>query len=237
MLSHRRVLRLLSEYHDGELPPALAPLVRVHIDGCSDCASEYRALARTANSLRHLPRLDAPASFGRSIRRRIDEEIYGMVPILRGELLSSLPRPILLPALTVSFTLVLALVATMLLLDPLKDAGASFRAPWHRPSRDLASEMTSPRFRDAAVEHLPFSEVRDGKEGVVFARASIDQDGAVTNLQVIYREGDERMIARTLQAVQNSGFEPARIGNERVPVSFLYLFTTTEVRLRGKRRA
>jgi hypothetical protein len=38
------------------------------------------------------------------------------------------------------------------------------------------------------------------------------------------------MLTRTLQAVRDTGFEPARLGNRTVPVNFLYFFTTTEVR-------
>ena len=48
--------------------------------------------------------------------------------------------------------------------------------------------------------------------------------------------GDEKMRARTLEVVQASGFEPARLGDQAVAVNFLYLFTTTEVRVPGKRK-
>jgi hypothetical protein len=65
--------------------------------------------------------------------------------------------------------------------------------------------------------------------------ASIDQNGTVRTLEVIYRSGDEGMLSRTLQAVKDSGFEPARLGNRTVPVNFLYFFTTTEVRAAGGR--
>lgn len=229
MFSHRRVQRFFSEYHDGELSPVAASDVKRHLEACEACATEYRTLSRTSNALRHLPRLEAPPSLARAIRRRIDEEVHGMLPILRGELLSSLPRPILLPALSLSAVLMVGLVSTALLLDP-----GRMELP-KPPTRDLGGEMISPRFKNAGVDHFPFSEVQKGKEGEIFARASIDQDGAVTHLQVIYRSGDERMIARTLQAVQSTGFEPARLGEQAVPVRFLLYCTTTEVRLRGKR--
>ena len=42
------------------------------------------------------------------------------------------------------------------------------------------------------------------------------------------------MLARTLEVLRTSGFEPARVGDQTVAVSFLYLFTTTEVRLSGE---
>ena len=39
------------------------------------------------------------------------------------------------------------------------------------------------------------------------------------------------MLARALEALKDSGFEPARVGDQNVATNFLYLFTTTEVRL------
>jgi TonB family protein len=89
--------------------------------------------------------------------------------------------------------------------------------------------MSSPRFRDGSVNGFPFADVERGKEGTMLTLASIDQNGTVRAIEVIYRSGDEGTLTRTLQAVRDTGFEPARLGNRTVPVNFLY-FTTTEVR-------
>jgi outer membrane biosynthesis protein TonB len=94
----------------------------------------------------------------------------------------------------------------------------------------LHAPMSSPRFRDGSVNGFPFAEVERGKEGTMLTLASIDQHGTVRALEVIYQSGDEGMLTRTLQAVKDTGFEPARLGNRTVPVNFLYFFTTTEVR-------
>jgi TonB family protein len=94
----------------------------------------------------------------------------------------------------------------------------------------LHEPMSSPRFRDGSVNGFPFADVERGKEGTMLTLASIDQHGTVRALEVIYRSGDEGMLTRTLQAVKDTGFEPARLGNRTVPVNFLYFFTTTEVR-------
>jgi outer membrane biosynthesis protein TonB len=90
--------------------------------------------------------------------------------------------------------------------------------------------MSTPRFREGYVNMLPFTEMERGKAGTLLTLASIDQNGAIQDLQVIHRSGDEKMLARTLEVVRASGFEPARLGEQAVAVHFLYLFTTTEVR-------
>ena len=45
--------------------------------------------------------------------------------------------------------------------------------------------------------------------------ASIDRNGMVQALDVIYRSGDEEMLTRTLEAVRSSGFEPRRASATR----------------------
>lgn len=227
MSSHARVRSLMSEFHDGELAPEPAQIVEQHLAGCRDCRFEYARLSQVANALRHLPRADAPSSLARTIRRRIDDEVRGMVPILRGELLSNRSRPILVPALSLGAVLTLVLLVGLLLLSHL---AGSARPPY--PS-DSGKEMVSPRMREAGLAHLPLA-FETGKEGTVLISASIDQFGAVRDLKVIYYSGDERIIARTLEAVRASGFEPVRLGKEAVPANFLFFFTTTEVRGRGK---
>jgi hypothetical protein len=86
--------------------------------------------------------------------------------------------------------------------------------------------MSSPRFRGSSA----IDEVEGGKEGTMLTLASIDQNGTVRALQVIYRSGDEEMLTHTLEVVRVAGFEPARLGEKTVPVNFLYMFTTKEVR-------
>ena len=102
--------------------------------------------------------------------------------------------------------------------------------PGPLPPVPLHTRMTSPRFRKRSVNMLSFTEVERGKEGTVLTLASIDQNGDVRNLQVIHRSGDEKLLARMLDVVRASGFEPARLGDQAVAVHFLYLFTTKEVR-------
>ena len=237
MFEHARIYKLLSSYHDGELSPVAAVRVESHLKGCAVCREECRRLTDITNVVRRLPRQPAPVSLAQLLRQRIDAEVRGMVPIFRGELLSSRSRPVLVPALSIGALIILCLVGGVLLLDfyfgPVAQLNAVLTPP-SPPPPFLHVDMTSPRFRDRCVQMLPFTEMESGKAGTVLTLASIDQSGAIRNLHVMDHSGDEQMLAQTLEALRSSGFEPARLGDETVAVDFLYLFTTTEVRLPAK---
>jgi len=46
---------------DGELPPAAATQIRLHLDGCPECAAQVHLANEIQNELHALPELDAPA--------------------------------------------------------------------------------------------------------------------------------------------------------------------------------
>jgi hypothetical protein len=173
------------------------------------------------------------------IRQRIREEVMGMVPIFRGELLSCRPRPILALSLSLGALLTLCIVGAVLLYGLYQTStplphNVGLVTTSVSPAF-LEIEMISPRMRDGCVKRLPYSEMERGKAGTLLTFASIGQDGAVHGLHVIDHSGDEQMLTRTLEALRSSGFEPARVGGQNVAVNFLYLFTTTEVRLPAKK--
>jgi hypothetical protein len=233
---------VLSSYYDGELPPATAVGVERHLSECESCRSEYGEMAGIANGLRHLPALRAPASLMSTVRERVDSEERGMVPVLRAQILGTGNHSGFFPAASLGTLATLALIGLLILLDVRYGEHAARRIssaliPMTLPEPVLLHEpMSSPRFRDGSVNGFPFADVERGKEGTMLTLASIDQHGTVRALEVIYRSGDEGMLSRTLQAVKDTGFEPARLGNRTVPVNFLYFFTTTEVRAAAARR-
>ncbi len=235
MLVHFRNT-VLSSYYDGELHPATAEAVERHLALCDECRSEYEKMAAIANSIRHLPALPAPSTLMASVRERIDSEERGMVPILRGHILRTGNHSGFFPAFSLGTLASVALLGMVLFMDHRygDDAArkiSSALIPLSLPEPVLLhAPMSSPRFRDGSVNGFPFADVERGKEGTMLTLASIDQNGTVRALEVIYRSGDEGMLTRTLQAVRDTGFEPARLGNRTVPVNFLYFFTTTEVR-------
>jgi hypothetical protein len=240
MLVHPRNT-ILSSFYDGELPPAKSAEVEHHLGECEKCRAEYRSMARLANAVRHLPALPAPAVVAATVRERIDAEDRGMVPVLRGQILRTGNHSGFLPAVSLGTLAMLVLVGLVLLLDYNYGERAarqisSALIPMSLPEPVLLHEpMSSPRFRDGSVNGFPFADVERGKEGTMLTLASIDQNGTVRALEVIYRSGDEGMLSRTLQAVKDSGFEPARLGDRTVAVNFLYFFTTTEVRAARRR--
>jgi hypothetical protein len=238
MLVHLRNT-VLSSYYDGELPPATAEGVELHLAQCQQCRSEYAKMARLANDVRHLRTFRAPSNLMASVRERIDSEERGMVPVLRGHILRTGNHSGFFPAVSLGTLATLLLLGMVLLLDYRYGEHAARKIssaliPMSLPEPVLLHEpMSSPRFRDGSVT---FADVERGKEGTMLTLASIDQHGTVQALEVIYRSGDEGMLTRTLQAVKDTGFEPARLGNRTVPVNFLYFFTTTEVRAAAARR-
>jgi hypothetical protein len=233
---------VLSSYYDGELSPAAAEGVELHLAECDDCRSEYAKMASLANGLRHLRTLRAPSNFVASVRERIDSEERGMVPVLRNHIQGTGNHSGFFPAVSLGTLATLLLLGMFFLLDHRYGEHAartisSALIPLSLPEPVLLHEpMSSPRFRDGSVNGFPFADVERGKEGTMLTLASIDQHGTVRALEVIYRSGDEGMLTRTLQAVKDTGFEPARLGNRTVPVNFLYFFTTTEVRAAAARR-
>ncbi len=233
---------VLSSYYDGELLPAAAEGVEMHLAQCEDCRSEYQRMARIANGLRHLPALRAPSTLMASVRERIDSEERGMVPVLRAHILGTGNHSGFFPAFSLGTLATVVLLGMVLLLDYRYGEHAARKIsyaliPMSLPEPVLLhGPMSSPRMRDGSVNGFPFADVERGKVATMLTFASIDQHGTVKGLEVIYRSGDQGMLDRTLQAVRDTGFEPARLGNRTVPVNFLYYFTTTEVRAAAARR-
>ncbi|HSF14411.1 MAG TPA: zf-HC2 domain-containing protein [Vicinamibacteria bacterium] len=242
MLTHPRS-SVLSALYDGEIAPAAAAALEQHLESCEPCSGEYRRLGELANAVRHLPRMSAPQNLAVRVREQFDAEERGMVPVLRGHVLRTGNSSGFFPALSLGTLATLVLLGLVVVLDQMYGVHAartisSALIPTTLPEPVLFHEpMSSPRFRDASVNSLPFADVERGKEGTMLTLASIDQNGTVRALEVIYRSGDEQMLARTLEALRVAGFEPARLGGHTVAVNFLHLFTTTEVRSHPGRRS
>jgi TonB family protein len=235
MLVHPRNA-LLSSYYDGEVDADLSDGIEHHLRECGECRSEYEKIGQLANEVRHLPALSAPRNLAASVRERVDAEERGMVPVLRGQIGRRGNHSGFFPAVSLGTLATVLALALVVLLDYRYGEHAarqisSALIPLSLPEPVLLHEpMSSPRFRDGSMNGFPFADVERGKEGTMLTLASIDQNGTVRALEVIYRSGDEGMLERTLEAVRDSGFEPAKLGDRNIPVNFLYFFTTTEVR-------
>lgn len=232
---------VLSAHYDGELPPPTAAFVEDHLKRCPSCLEEYRKLSTAANRVRHIATMRAPSTLASKIREQIDSEERGMVPVLRGQIQRSRAQTGFFAALGLGTMATVLLIGLVLTLDHRygEQAARQITSAWIQstlPEPVLLHEpMMSPRFRDGSFGGTEFDEMRHGQEGTLLTMASVDQNGTLRGLEVIYRSGDEEMLARALEAVRMSGFEPARLGNQTISVSFLYFFTTTEVRSNGRR--
>lgn len=240
MLVHPRNT-VLSAHHDGELSPAAAARVDAHLNRCEGCLGEYEKLSSAANSVRHLYTMRAPSTLAARVREQIDAEERGMVPVLRSEIQRSRAQSGWATAFGLGTLATVLLIGAVLTLDYRYGEVAARRitTAWIQstlPEPVLLHEpMSSPRFRDGSFGVTSFAELETGQEGQLLTMASIDQNGTLRGLEVIYRSGDEEMLTRALAAVRETGFEPARLGDQTISVNFLYFFTTTEVRPDGRR--
>ncbi len=235
---------VLSVHHDSELSPTLAAWVEDHLKQCESCAEEYEKLSNAANAVRHLHILRAPSRLALQVREQIDAEERGMVPVLRSEIQRSRNHNGFFAALglgTLATVFLIGLGGLVLTLDHRYGEPTARRitSAWIQstlPEPVLLHElMSSPRFRDGSFGGKSFAEMKTGQEGQLLTMASIDRNGTLQGLEVIYRSGDEEMLSRALAAVRETGFEPARLGDQTISVNFLYFFTTTEVRPDGHR--
>ena len=233
-------LTALSSHHDGELTDGAAARLDDHLRECESCLVEYQRISQAANSVRHLPGHRAPQNLAARVREQIDAEDRGMVPVLRSLIMRAPSQAGWLSSYGMGTLATLVLVGMIVFLDQRYGEQAARQLTTalietSLPEPVLLHEpMLSPRVRHASVNGLPFAEVSQGQEGTLLTLASIDQFGMVRGLEVVYRSGDEEMLARALEAVRASGFEPARLGDHAISVNFLYLFTTTEVRSNGR---
>ena len=162
-----------------------------------------------------------------------------MVPVLRSEIQRSRHQSGFLAAMGLGTLATVFLIGLVLTLDHHYGAQTRITSAWIQstlPEPVLLHEtMSSPRFRDGSFGGQSFADMKTGQESQLLTMASIDQNGTLQGLEVIYRSGDEEMLTRALAAVREAGFEPVRLGDQTISVNFLYFFTTTEVRPDGPR--
>jgi anti-sigma factor (TIGR02949 family) len=68
-------LDLLEPYVDGDLPPATADRLRVHLETCRSCAAELALAQRIQRELRALPQLDCPPEILERVRNQGGEVV------------------------------------------------------------------------------------------------------------------------------------------------------------------
>ncbi len=80
-------LDLVEPYVDGDLEPAEAARLRVHLEGCRACAGELALARRIQAELRALPQLDCPPEIVERVRREGAQVLPFRSPARNGKAL------------------------------------------------------------------------------------------------------------------------------------------------------
>jgi hypothetical protein len=233
-MSCARVRTRLSEWMDGDLPPAAAQEVREHVGGCDGCrrvADELRAVGRV---LSELPRLEPAEAVASRVRDRIELESRNpaLALLFRGV---GAARPYMLLSFAPALLLVVAVLAGAIALDsgPLPAVHMAPGAWGVTPPSGtegnpllLSSGIDLPR-QAVGPEPSPEALVGSG-QGTIFLETIVARDGSVADVTVL--QGDGSGEGPLLDALRRQRFEPARLRGRPVAVSVYRLISRMEVR-------
>ena len=69
-----KIKNQLADYLRDNLGPGAKTMVEEHLGSCFDCAKELSFLKTYYQNLQSLPKLEAPANFGESVRERLTQQ-------------------------------------------------------------------------------------------------------------------------------------------------------------------
>jgi hypothetical protein len=226
----------LSAHADGELPPAEAGAVDQHLAECAGCAEHWRTLKGALALLAEVPRLAPAETIASRVRDRLEVESRGpgLALLLRPAWAA---RPLILPSLARAAVVLVAIVATALILSgpapsPLEAARDQewdvALAPSGTEANPLftSAEVTAPQ----AMSGEPFSDAlaAGSGEGTLFVETVVARDGSVSTVTLL--DGDRAVAQPLLDALRQQRFEPGRYRGRPVAVSVYRLFSRMEVR-------
>ena len=233
------VRRRLSAYLDGDLRPAEAGRVGVHLEACAECAARWRALRSALGALSALPRLEGSDGMAARVLDRLELERRGpglaLVFRRRGA-----ARPLILPSLLPAAFILIVVLAGALALDRVNDPGPlpevatrggaeawSLSAPSGSEGNPLfpSAGVTAPRARGAAFPDHVLTEMA---EGTLFVETVVARDGTVSTVTLL--NGDSREARPLLEALRRERFEPGRLRGRPVAVSVYRLISRMDVR-------
>lgn len=228
----RVVGRRLSQYVDGDLPPAQAREVSSHLASCRACADRLEALRSALASLAELPRLTVPETIASRVLDRL--ELEGRKP---GLALLFRPawaaRPLIVPSLLPAAALVVSVLAIALSLGRgprwAKGEGWGGGLPAYGTEANPlfpSAEVNLPRPR--AVEPLSQNVLAGMSEGTLFLETVVARDGSVSTITLL--NGDSERARPLLDALRRERFEPVRFRGRPVAVSVYRLISCMEVR-------
>jgi hypothetical protein len=231
-----RVVRLISEWLDGELAPESAREVSAHLSRCTACARHADELRGVSGLLAELPRLSAREPVAAQVLERLEMEAEARRPALavlfRG---FAAARPFMLPSLAPAALVLVGVLAAVLALDsgPLPEVHL---APGAWGAVPASGTEGNPLFPSADVE-LPREmagldlspEALAGRgEGSFFVETVVARDGTVAGVTVL--QGDALGEDALIEALRQQRYEPVRYRGRPVAVSVYRLISRMEVR-------
>ena len=230
----RDVGRRLSDWLDGDLPPAAAGAIDTHLAGCPGCRARAEGLREVSRLVADLPRLEAAEPVAQEVLTRLEVETRG--PGL-GLLLRRFgaARPFIVPSLVPAALVLVTVLAATLALDSGPRLPGRFET-WGAVAA-LGTE-SNPHFPSAGVG-LP--REREGGalapdvllgaagEDALFLETVVARDGTVSTVTVL--QGNAEHAAPLLDALRQQRFEPARYRGRPVAVSVYRLISSMDVSL------
>jgi hypothetical protein len=228
----------LSAYLDGELGAAAARAVDVHLSACPVCRGRADALRAASQLVSDLPPLSPSESVAMRVLDRLEVESRGPGLALLFRSFSA-ARPLFLPSLIPAALVLLAVLATVLLLNedagPLPPASVKVlgavwdpRVPAHGTESDPlfpSAEVSLPRARQG--ESLPESVLAGMDEGTLFLETVVARDGSVSMVTLL--GGDSEHARPVVDALRRERFEPVRLHGRPVAVSVYRLISRLDV--------
>jgi hypothetical protein len=228
----------LSAHVDGELGAAEGRAIEVHLAACPVCRGRAESLRAASQLVSDLPTLSCRESVATRVLDRLEVESRGPGLALLFRSFSA-ARPLFLPSLIPAALVLLAVLATVLLLN--EDAG-----PLPPASVRVLGEVWDPRVPDHGTESnplFPSAEVslprtREGgsvpervlaemNEGTFFLETVVARDGSGSMVTLL--GGDSERARPVVDALRRERFEPVRLHGRPVAVSVYRLISRLDV--------
>lgn len=231
--------RLLSAFHDGELPVEEQVAVGGHVRSCAACGSEASGIGDLGELLREgaARRAARQAVVLEDLQADIMSRLSAerQVSVLSQVSLAFQDMRLGFAALgsTVATVVSILLMFGILRLAPLSerpDSLAGMMETLGAPSVGMDNRILLPRVTgDDTVSHEVFSE----EDAVLALSAVVTRNGRIANLEYLSEQSagaDRVRVERMLDELSRKRFEPARMGGAPVAVKTVFLLAHTTVR-------
>ncbi len=232
------VVRELSAHLDGEFGAGAARAIDVHLAACPVCRGRAEALRAASQLVSDLPTLSCRESVATRVLDRLEVESRGPGLALLFRSFSA-ARPLFLPSLVPAALVLLAVLATVLLLNedagPLPPASVRVLGEVWDPRVSAHGTESNPLFPSAEVSlphtreggSVPESVLAGMNEGTLFLETVVARDGSVSMVTLL--GGDSERARPVVDALRRERFEPVRLHGRPVAVSVYRLISRLDV--------